>query len=597
MRVIYPSKKQRIHITAAVLPLLLFILLRLVPAWDLPIWRTIWYSRLVHFYVMAFVSFMAFVTGLFATTALRTPLESRVLFIRMAFIALAVFSLLNSISTPGVLFTEIDNESVKWSARMGLFLTAVFFALATIRWPTVWERRFANYRLAFWLGSGVLYILFAGLTFQFPELWSQLDNFDPPLKYVMTSVTIFLFAWSVRHSWRLYRQAGQLVEGRLVIFLLLLAEAQISQVFGVWGQLSWQLYGFIILIALAVALSAVLSAFYSRRDLQPAHYIAVLGSILIVGLALAGGELARWLTSGVQRRFIVSLTLIQGTLSFIIMYALFWRLNQIVEERTEALKREQKLRNELTRLIVHDLKNPLMVVTEGAKLLNRGHLGALSEQQKGLLQRMGQSGHNTLHLIDDLLDVERLEAGAIELQPAPLDLWQMLGNAVANFQVLAAAHDQSLRLRLTTKLPVIEADTQLMRRVFDNVIGNALKFSPDNGRIEVSARLEGAYVVIDVIDSGPGVLAINRTRIFEKFSQVHSSERRGAGLGLTFCKMTVERHGGTIIVKDSPLGGALFRITLPISVKPPLAEENESQVSNQQPAPHPATSTLQTTHF
>ncbi len=585
------------RIITIVLPLLIFALLRLVPAWDLPVWRTIWYSHLVHFYVMAFTSFMALLTGLFSATALRTPLQSRAFFTRIAYIALSAFSLLNSIYTPGVLFTEVANEPVKWSARIGLFLAAVLFTAASVRWNAVWEERLDKYHLILWLGSGIFYGLFAGLTFWHPDLWTRLDSLDPLLKYVMTGVTMSGLLWAAWQSWQMYRQEGHFFEGELVVSLLLLAEAQISQIFGVWGQLSWQLYSFITLLALIVSLSAVSRTFYSRRNLQPAHYFAVRGSILIVGLALVGGELARWLTSGIQRRFIVSLTLVEGTLSFIILYRLFWGLNRLIEERTEALKHEQKLRNELTRLIVHDLKNPLMVMTEGTKLLDKGRLGALSEPQKGLLQRIGQSGQKTLRLIDDLLDVERLEAGAIELHLAPLDLWRTLGNAVANFQILAEAHGQSLRLRLTTRLPVLEADNQLMRRVFDNVIGNALKFSPDNGRIEVSAKLAESYVVIDVADSGPGVLPINRALIFEKFSQVHPSERRGAGLGLTFCKMTVEQHGGTITVEDSPLGGALFRMTLPITMKPSLDGGNERQDIGQRSARRPTTSPLQATHF
>ncbi|MCP4428824.1 MAG: HAMP domain-containing histidine kinase [Chloroflexi bacterium] len=593
MQEIFQSHKYRLTAAGIILPLLAFALLRLVPTWDFPAWPTFWYAHLVYFYIMAFVSFMAFVAGLFTYTVSHDPSTARAFFIKLAFVAIAAFSFLNSVNTPQILFLDIGNEPLKWSIRLGNLLSAFLFAAASVRWNERWEKRLGAYRPVFWLASGVFYALFVGIVFLYPNLLSLFNGYDAYSKYALAVATIVLLLLAARRSWELYRQDGRMVEGRLTVALLLLVEAQISQAWGVWGQLSWQLHSFVTLAALMVILSSFLKAFHSLRNLQPARYFAVQGSILIFGLSLASGELARWLTTGVQRRFVVSLTLAQGTVGFIILYMIVLGLNRLIEERTKAFEQEQKLRNELTQLIVHDLKNPLMIMTQGTKLLDRGYLGEVSERQKDLLQRMGQSGEKTLRLIKDLLDVDRFEAGAIELQLGTLDLWKALGSSVANFQILADANQQSLSLRLTTRLPVIEADTKLMRRVIDNVIGNALKFAPENGRIEVSARQEESYVTIDVADSGPGIQPANRALIFEKFSQVPTTERRGAGLGLTFCKMAVEAHGGAITVEDSHLGGALFRIALPIAKRPATDPAGKRQRIDTQLMPHPPVSPLQ----
>jgi signal transduction histidine kinase len=218
----------------------------------------------------------------------------------------------------------------------------------------------------------------------------------------------------------------------------------------------------------------------------------------------------------------------------------------------------------LTRLIVHDLKNPLTIMTQGSSLLSRGRLGELTPDQKKLAERIEQAGDKTLNLINDILAVEKMEAGAVELRRTPLDLWKFLSESVAELQVLAQANQQVLTLRLSSRLPIIEADESLLRRVMDNIITNALKFSPENGRVAVSAMNDESHLMIEVADNGPGVSPTQRELIFEKFSQVHATERRGVGLGLTFCKMVIEAHQGTIVVEDSPLGGALFRISLPL---------------------------------
>ena len=556
-----------------VMPLVAFLFLRFMPSLDWSVWGTFEYSQFIYFYLMAFISFMALIVGLFVSNALMKTTKPRRMFTSLAFITLAMFFLLTSASTPSTLYKSIGSATTRWSSHLALLGSAVFFVLAVVRWNKTWQERLYNSRFLFWL---TLPALMGVLVWQFyfnHENFNQISlTIEPWAKNVTAVITITLYLWAGRRSWQLFQQEYNPFEKALVVVMFLLTEAQISQAWGTWGHLSWLLYGLIILLALLVALTAFLRTFNSLRDLQPARYFAILGSISIIGLALISGEMTRLLSSDIHRRFIVSVTLTQAVISFTIMYIIVLNLDHLIRDRTEALKREQKLRNELTRLIVHDLKNPLMVMTQGSNLLSRGRLGELTPEQKKLSDRIQQAGEKTLHLIDDILAVEKMEAGAIQLQSTPVELWQFLSETVAHQQVLASANQQTLTLRLSSRLPMIEADEALLRRVMDNIIGNALKFTPENGRIAVSAMSDSSHVMIEVADSGPGVSPTHREQIFEKFSQLHSTERRGAGLGLTFCKMVVEAHQGTIVVEDSALGGALFRISLPLHSEPLIIE-------------------------
>ena len=561
------------------MPLAAFLLLRLMPAWDWLVWDTIWYAQLIYFYLTAFISFMALVAGVFVNAALHKTTQTKTMFTSLAFVALALFSLLTSIMTPSTLFTDIGNEPMRWASRLALLLSAVFFALAVVRWDVKWQERLVNGRFLFLLTILVLFFAMGGVFFFNLELFDQISRYDPVAQYLVTAIATILYLFAGERSWRLYTKENNQFEKALAVTLFLLTEAQISQTLGFWGHLSWFLHSPIILFALSVALLAFLSTFNSMRDLQPAHYFAVLGSISIVGLALVSGELIRLLTSGVNRRFVVGVTLTQSAISFAIMYIIVLSLDRLIKERTEALKREQKLRNELTRLIVHDLKNPLMVMTQGSDLLSRGRLGELTPEQKKLSDRIQQAGDNTIHLIDDILVVEKMEAGAVRLQRKPVNLWKLLDETVASLQVLANSNKQTLTLHLSNRLPIIEADESLLRRVMDNIIVNALKFTPDNGRVTINAMSDSSHLMIEVADSGPGVPPTYRDQIFEKFSQVHTTERRGVGLGLTFCKMVIEAHHGTIVVEDSDLGGALFKISLPLHTGALIAEPYNTQLS------------------
>lgn len=566
-------ERKRGYLKTAVLaiPLLLFILLKLFPEADIQAWRISWYTRLIQFYAGSFAGLVALIAALFAGSMLGDKSHPRSMFATFAFVNISAMLLFSSIGTPGVIIQDTNREAFIWSLRFAFPLSAFFFFLAGVNWNAKACRELVNKRRPLWFIGILVLSTYAVIAFAFPQLLSQLNSFSPHLANSLAIISILLFVAAARQSWQYTWVENPQMKARLTIVLILLAEAQIFEAFGATGQYSWLLYHPVILAALIIVVSAILSTFESAQYVPYNRYFTALGSIMIGGLSLVIGELGtRWLNSGFNRTSVVALVLIQGALSFFVLLIIVMYLNRLIIERTQALNREQHLRSELTQLIVHDLKSPLSVITSGINLLTKRNLGALSETQVRLLLNLGKSGKQIITMIDDLLDVERLEAGVLKLQPTHLNLAKLLKEMVQEHQIIAGTHQQTLLLNQPALIPSVRADKRLLRRVLDNLMSNALKFTPQGGCIEVQIQSEPEWLVVQVADSGPGVPEADKERIFEKFAQVKGTERRGAGLGLTFCKMVVETHGGTLSVTDSPFGGALFEIKLPIPAQPTI---------------------------
>ena len=255
-----------------------------------------------------------------------------------------------------------------------------------------------------------------------------------------------------------------MINGRLAVVFLLLAEAQLCLALGIAGRLSWLMYHPLVIAALIVALSAILKSFQASREVQLSRYFAALGSIVIAGLSLASVEIGlRWLTigSGVNRSTLIPLSIAQGTLSFVVLYVIVFYLNRLINERNEALRREQHLRSELTQLIVHDLKSPLTVILSGMNLMGKENLGSLTETQKRLVNSLEKSGEDILNMINDLLDVERFEAGALVLHKSLTDTVSILQKQVEENKILASTPTNSrlpfLMIKICPKFELTEA--------------------------------------------------------------------------------------------------------------------------------------------
>lgn len=238
-------------------------------------------------------------------------------------------------------------------------------------------------------------------------------------------------------------------------------------------------------------------------------------------------------------------------------------LRDITEEREL-----QHVRDTLANMIVHDLRSPLTSMLAGASLIRdrlpKEHQSPLIKQSIDVAIR---SGNKMLGLVNTLLDIARMESGEITLNRQPQRLEQIVEEVLGELTPLA--NDQGLVLinDVPADLPPVEVDREKLSRVFTNLLDNALKFSPPGGQVMVRAvtGAGSAEIICSIWDSGPGIPTEYLLRIFDRFVQVEgqTGRRTGTGLGLAFCKLTVEAHGGRIWVENRPEGGSAFSFALP----------------------------------
>jgi two-component system sensor histidine kinase GlrK len=248
---------------------------------------------------------------------------------------------------------------------------------------------------------------------------------------------------------------------------------------------------------------------------------------------------------------------------------------QTLGERLDWLRRRlaelEAEKNRFLRHLSHELKTPLTALREGAELLNDQVGGPLAPPQRQVVSIMRDNSVKLQRLIEDLLDYQRALHAAASLLPRPVALDTLIRELVRPHELVMQAKGQTLTLELD-KL-TLEADPEKLRSILDNLIGNAVKFTPGGGAITVSARANGPEAMIDVIDSGPGVPPEEREVIFDSFfrGRAKASGRiEGTGLGLAIAREFAEAHGGRINVITRTSGGH-FRVTLPRKARSALA--------------------------
>ena len=231
--------------------------------------------------------------------------------------------------------------------------------------------------------------------------------------------------------------------------------------------------------------------------------------------------------------------------------------------RNAALEELEALKETLAQTLVHDLKNPLSAILANLDLLER----ASRDEAVGRLAARCRSAASRMHrMILDLLDVAGLEEGRLVLHADAADAIPLVRRAVEDLDAAARARNVTLSIDATEAPCPILADLSVLHRVVENLVTNAIEHSPAGGRVRVGVETRNEGVEIKVADDGPGIPEAHRERVFEKFARL---ELRNAGvfgnrgLGLTFCRLAVEAHGGTIWVDAAPEGGALFRVLLP----------------------------------
>jgi signal transduction histidine kinase len=231
-----------------------------------------------------------------------------------------------------------------------------------------------------------------------------------------------------------------------------------------------------------------------------------------------------------------------------------------IKEQHDALKATLQLREDLSHAIVHDLKNPLATMILAADVLQHTQL---QESQLKKVQLIKNGAYKLRSLTDDLLSMAKAEAGKFELQLTPVDLCVLATDVVADFRVIAENQSIELVLKLPTFKKELFFDVKLLRRVLENLLANAIKFSPKKSQVtlEIIYLQEDGKVQIQISDRGRGVTQELRKSIFQKFEVGKVLDNiPQTGIGLAFCKMVVDAHKGEIFVTDNSPHGAIFTL-------------------------------------
>jgi signal transduction histidine kinase len=231
-----------------------------------------------------------------------------------------------------------------------------------------------------------------------------------------------------------------------------------------------------------------------------------------------------------------------------------------------AARRElEQLRENLTHMIIHDMRTPVGTISNCLQMLNKLMVDGGSDQAVQLINIASRSTQRLLNMVDSLLDIGRLEAGQELTDLRPVSIKALIQSAVDRLALYAQRKRMHLNIEWPDALPVVLADGEMLERVMVNLIDNAIKFTPAGGAVHVSVEVETDLLCVRVRDSGPGILLEHQQRIFDKFARVRDPEGLGGvGLGLAFCRLAIEAHGGRIWVESSGEQGSTFIFTLPL---------------------------------
>ncbi len=243
--------------------------------------------------------------------------------------------------------------------------------------------------------------------------------------------------------------------------------------------------------------------------------------------------------------------------------------NELLRGQRDALVRAQRQKEELTEVIVHDLKNPLAAIVANASFLASAK--DLTIDSKESAEGVLRASETMLRMVYNLLDISRSEDGALNMQRVEVDLCACLRDTCQLMARRAEERKQKLEVHCPDEPLKLSADADLLRRLVENLLDNALRYTPSRGRVQVIAQRVGQDVEIRICDEGPGIPEDDKAKVFEKYARLHRPEdqaqqRLGRGLGLTFCKLVADVHAGSIRVEDNTPRGACFCVRLPARI-------------------------------
>ena len=242
------------------------------------------------------------------------------------------------------------------------------------------------------------------------------------------------------------------------------------------------------------------------------------------------------------------------------------RLFREIEDKSRQLEVASQHKSEFLANMSHELRTPLNAIIGFSEVLSERMFGEFNEKQEEYSKDIHASGQHLFSLINDILDLSKIEAGRMELELSDFHLPTALDSALTLVRERAGRRGIALNLAVNEGLGQMRADERKVRQVVLNLLSNAIKFTPEGGRIEVSAVPKDGLVEVSVRDTGVGIAPEDQEAVFEEFRQVGTADKKveGTGLGLTLCRKFVELHGGKIWVKSQVGMGSTFMFVIPV---------------------------------
>ncbi len=606
--------KKTIIILSIVVPTSLLAFFALVPSADLVI-----EARVFHFYIVTFFTLASVVAAYLVGLVLGQNSPPRHRLLSTAFVVMGALFFIHGILTPNVITTQM-NPGLRWSAWLTFAIGGLIMLIAAQDRP---ERPLPSQRVHLThLAAGLFTAVFALVVFLRSGWLQAIDNLAAPWhEPIAFFVTFAIWAGVAFAFLRLWRQTDNTVDGIIALIAFWLALGTISMHgFDLW-HLSWWLYHLFLLMGTSTAVGVLVQSYEQLRRFRLTYYYLALGLIVTAGLMLwashlvaefvqqsVSAELEAFLMQTgfmptempdmVQMVISARITglwvagLVMGTL-FAVLLIVVYRADGLIERRTAELaqanaelKAAEALRDDLTDMILHDLRTPLTTINLSLDLLQRTLKDETkAEQRDKFMRSANRSAGDLLQLVDQLLAVAQLEAGELRLNRARHSMTKLLEEKAAVFQPQIVAGNKHLTVALPNSLPLAQFDAELIDRVLDNLLSNALKYTSEGGQITLRAHCAAdRRLVVAVVDDGQGIEMSAARQIFDKFYQVRDAQgnplRRGTGLGLSFCKMVVEAHNGRIWVESEPGKGSTFYFSLPISAEQTVAQNGADNIAS-----------------
>jgi signal transduction histidine kinase len=306
---------------------------------------------------------------------------------------------------------------------------------------------------------------------------------------------------------------------------------------------------------------------YPLLHVQQAGYRALLALPLLREDRLIGGLVVRRKAAGEFPTPVVDLLQTFAAQSVLAIHNA--RLFREIEEKGHELEIANKHKSEFLANMSHELRTPLNAILGYTELILDNIYGDVPKKIQEVLERLEKNGRHLLNLINDVLDISKIEAGRLNLSLNEYSMEDLIQTVFASVESLAAEKNLNLEVEVTKGLATGKGDEQRLAQVILNLVGNAIKFT-EKGKVKIEATVSDESFLISVSDTGPGLAEADQSKIFEAFQQADGSSTRkkgGTGLGLSISKKIIEMHGGKIWVESTLEKGSTFRFTLPVRVE------------------------------